>query len=91
MNIESITLGEVAVFVAFVWSLGKGLDWLYGKWKKPAEDIEGRIAKRLDKIEADNKMTLKVVYSLLQHEVTGDHATDMDRLYTEVSNYIIEK
>lgn len=91
MNIESITLGEVAVIVAFVWSLGKGLDWLCAKWKKPAEDVEGKIAKRLDKIETDNKLTLKVLYSLLQHEVTGDHTTDMEKLYREMSDYIIDK
>ena len=91
MNIESITLSEIGALVAFVWALGKGLDWIYGKLKKPAEDVEDKIGKRLDKIEADNKMTLKVVYSLLQHEVTGDHTNDMEKLYGEISTYIIEK
>ena len=89
--IENITIGQIGAIVAFVWALGKGLDYLFGLLKKPAEDVEDKIGKRLDKIEADNKMTLKVVYSLLQHEVTGDHANDMDKLYTEVSNYIIDK
>ena len=91
MNIESITLGQIALAVAFFFALGKGIDYLIAKSKKPFEDIEGKIGRRLDKIEQDNKMTLKVVYSLLQHEVTGDHANDMERLYTEISNYIIEK
>jgi hypothetical protein len=91
MNIESITIGQVAVFVAFIVALVKGIDAIMGWFKKPAEDVENKIGKRLDKIEADNKMTLKVVYTLLQHEVTGDHANDMDNLYTEVSNYIIDK
>ena len=89
--IENITVGQVAVVVAFIVALVKGIDAIMGWFKKPAEDVEDKIGKRLDKIEKDNKMTLKVVYSLLQHEVTGDHATDMEKLYTEVSNYIIEK
>lgn len=87
----NITIEQVGLLVAFVVALGKGIDAIIGWFKKPAEDVDTKISKRLDKIEKDNKMTLKVVYSLLQHEVTGDHATDMEKLYTEVSNYIIEK
>lgn len=91
MNIESITLGQVALAVAFIVALVKGIDAITAYFKKPADDVEDKITKRLDKMEADSKMTLKAVYALLQHEVTGDHATDMNKLYTEISNYIIEK
>ncbi len=91
MNIEAITLGEVGLFAAFILALSKFFDWFLAKWKKPADDVEDRIGKRLDKIEADNKIMLKALYSLLQHEVTGDHTTDMEHLYTEMSNYIIDK
>ena len=91
MTIESITLGQIAVLVAFVVALIKGLDFLKEKYRKPTDDLEERIDERLKKIESDNKMTLKIVYSLLQHQVTGDHNTDMERLYSEMSNYIIDK
>lgn len=91
MNIESLTLGEVALFVAFIVALVKGCDVVIGWFKKPAEDVEDKITKRLDAMERDNKMMLKALYSLLQHEVTGDHATNMDKLYQEMSNYIIQK
>ena len=89
--IENVTRGQVGVLVAFIVALVKGVDVIFAWFKKPADDVEDKIGKRLDKIEADNKMTLKVVYSLLQHEVTGDHTNDMDKLYAEVSNYIIDK
>ena len=91
MNIESITLGEVGLLVAFIVALGKGIDWIFGSLKKPATDVEDRIGKRLEAIEKDNKMMLKVLYSLLQHEVTNDHNDDMEKLYNEMSNYIIAK
>lgn len=91
MTIESVTLGQIALFVAFIVALVKGCDVVIGWFKKPAEDVEDKITKRLDAMEKDNKMMLKALYSLLQHEVTGDHANDMEKLYTEMSNYIIEK
>ena len=91
MNIETVTLGQIAVLVAFVVALVKGIDVISSWFKKPAEDVETKITTRLDNMEKDNKMMLKVLYSLLQHEVTGDHATDMEKLYREVSNYIIAK
>lgn len=89
--IEGITLGEVAVIVAFVVALQKGFETILGWFKKPADNVEKELGKRLDKIENDNKMTLKILYQLLQHEVTGDHANDMETLYKEISNYIIDK
>ena len=89
--IEGITLGQVAVMVAFVVALQKGFETVIGWFKKPAENVEQKLDKRLEKIEADNKMTLKVLYGLLQHEVTGDHANDMESLYKEMSNYLLEK
>jgi len=89
--IENVTIGQVGVLVAFIVALVKGVDVIFAWFKKPAEDVEGKITKRLDKIEADNKMTMKMLYYLLQHEVTGNHTTDMEALFREASNYIIEK
>ena len=87
--IENVTLGEIAVIVAFVVALQKGLEVVIGWFKKPADSVEKRLDKRLEKIENDNRMMLKVLYSLLQHDVTNDHFTDMEALYKEMNNYII--
>ncbi len=91
MEIEAVTLGQVAALVVFIVALIKGLDFLYAKYKKPTTDLEERITKRLEQMEKDNKMTLRVVIELLQHEVTGNHTVDMEKLYKEVKDYIIEK
>ena len=89
--IEGLTLEQIATLVAFVVALSKGIDIIIGWFKKPAKDVEKDLNKRLDKIEKDNRMMLKVLYSLLQHQVTDDHVTDMESLYKEVSSYILEK
>ena len=89
--IENVTIGQVGVLVAFIVALVKGIDAIANWFKKPAENVEQKISNRLDQMEKDNKMMLKVLYSLLQHEVTGDHSNDMESLYREVSNYILEK
>lgn len=87
--IENITLGQIAVIVAFVVALEKGIEVVIGWFKKPAENVEQKLEKRLDKIEQDNHMMLKVLYSLLQHEVTNNHVTDMETLYREMNDYVI--
>lgn len=89
--IENVTLGQIALIVAFVVALGKGWDYLIAKYKKPTDDLESKISARLDRIEADNKMSLKVLVSLLQHEITGDHVNDMTKLYEELQQFIIDK
>lgn len=91
MNIEALTLGQVAVLVAFIVALMKGFDFLFEKYKKPTVDLEQKLTKRLEAIERDNKMTLRVVVELLQHEITGNHTVDMEKLYSEVQKYVIEK
>lgn len=87
--IENVTLGQIAVLVAFIVALEKSIEVVLSWFKKPATDVENRLDKRLEKIENDNRMMLKVLYSLLQHDVTNDHVTDMEALYKEMNNYII--
>ena len=90
MNIEAITLGHISLGVAFVVALVKGIDFLTEKFKKPTTDLESRINDRLKSMEQDNKMTLKILFQLLQHEVTDDHVTDMAELYNELQTYIMK-
>lgn len=46
--------------------------------------------KVLDSIQSDNKMSIRVLFSLLQHEVTGNHITDMQELLKELGEYLNE-
>lgn len=90
MTIEGVTLEQVAMLVAFIVALAKGIDYIVAMFKKPTTDLDEKIGKRLEKIEADNKMTLRVLFSLLQHDVTGDHVNDMSKLYDELQKYLLD-
>lgn len=46
---------------------------------------------QMDKIEASQEMSLKVLYALLQHEVTGNHVTDMEQTLKDLSIYLINR
>ena len=49
------------------------------------------LERKMEKFSEGQDMTLKVLYSLLQHEVTGDHVNDMERTLSELSTYLIKR
>lgn len=51
------------------------------------KNLKGEM-KILDSIQSDNKMSIRVLFSLLQHEVTGNHITDMQELLKELGEYL---
>lgn len=90
MNIESLTLGQIALFVTFVVALVKGIDFLVEKYNKPTINLEKQINSKLDKMQGDINITLEAVAILIQHEITGDHANDMENLHTRIIKYLTE-
>ncbi len=89
MNIETVTLGQVAVMVAFIVALVKGIDFIAEKYKKPTSDLEDKITKRLDSMQKDLNFVLKAVSQLCEHEATGNNANEMRNLHNEMQEYII--
>lgn len=55
--------------------------------KNEIKNLKGEM-KVLDSIQSDNKMSMRVLFSLLQHEVTGNHITDMQELLKELGEYL---
>ena len=90
MNIESVTLGQIALIVTFIVALVKGVDYLSEKYRKPTNDLEVQINKKLDKMQGDINITLEAVAILIQHEITGNHANDMENLHSRLIKHLTE-
>ena len=89
MNIEAVTIGEVALLVAFVVALIKGIDFLLEKYKKPTVDLEAKMDAKLEDMQKDVNFILKAVTQLVEHQATGNNVDEMRKLHTEMQNYII--
>lgn len=77
---DNITIGQLSIAVAFIVALWKGLDFLIEKITKPMKYMQ----KQMD-------FNFKITYSLLQHEVTGNHITDMEKLLSEATDFMIKE
>ena len=89
--IENISLGEIAVLVAFMVGLIKGVDFILDKFKKPTTDLEQRIEKKLDNLQEDINITLQAVGALVQHEITGNHTNDMETLNKKLFEHLTKR
>lgn len=88
---DNITIGTIVGISVSVLAIERLFNLVVGWFSAPAKRVEKTMDERLAKIEEDNAMMLEVLFSLLQHEVTDDHLTDMQDLYTKVQNYIFKK
>lgn len=97
MNLEQITLGQIAVGVGFLVALFGGL----AKILKPLTDFNKRIDKieehqdndnkRLDKLENDTKQILLSVNALLQHSIDNNHSDELKKRKAEMDEYLIKR
>lgn len=76
---ENLTLNEISLAVAFIVALWKGLDFIIAKAKQPINNQQ----EQLDII-------MKMTFALLEHQVTGDHINDMEKLYNETKDYLLK-
>ena len=89
--IENVTMGQIAVLVAFVVGLFKGVDFILEKFHKPANDLEQQINKKLDNLQEDINITMQAVGALIQHEMTGNHTTDMESLNKKLFEHLTKR
>ena len=89
--IEGVTLGQVGIFVAFIVGLIKGIDFILDIYRKPTDNLESQINKKLDNLQEDINITLQAVGALVQHEVTGNHTNDMEVLYKKLFEHLTKR
>ena len=89
--IEGVTLGQIGIFVAFIVGLIKGIDFILDAYKKPTTDLEEQINKKLDNLQEDINITMQAVASLVQHELTGNHTTDMEVLNKKLFEHLTKR
>ena len=89
--IESVTLGQIGIFVAFIVGLLKGIDFIWDAYKKPTNDLENQINKKLDNLQEDINITLQAVGALVQHEITGNHTNDMEQLSKKLFEHLTKR
>ena len=86
---EQLTIGEIAVFVAFIVALLKGIEYLAEKYKKPTNDLEQKVDKKLEGMQSDINFILKAVTQLVEHESNGNNVEELRKLHAEMRSYII--
>lgn len=102
--IENITVGEIITALTLIGVLGGGISYVYKPIKAFNEKnklIEKEIEavkehqdndnKRLNSLEADSKMTLRVLNEILEHLQTGNNSGGMQKVKKDLEKYIIER
>lgn len=92
----NITLEQVIACGAIVFGLYEMITKAKAIHDKPAKDVEDKLDKKLDEIKQENSkmqkeinLTLKAVYQLSLHAITGDHVNDMNQLNKEIQDHLI--
>ena len=94
---ENITLGQIAVALAFIVTLFTTL----AKILAPVKDFAKRVDaveehldndnKRLNQLEGDTKQILLSVNTLLGHSIDNNHNDEMAKRKKELDNYLINR
>lgn len=71
------------------------------KWLKPQSDINKQVEnhenwlkgdkERLDKMENDNKMVMKCLLTIIDHQITGNGINNMKQTKVELQQYLVER
>ena len=97
MNMENITIGQIAAAVTFLVAFFGGLKVL----TSPFQNNENRIKKielhqdndnkRLDALEKDTKQILLSVNVLMQHSIDNNHTDELKKRKSELDTYLIQR
>jgi len=86
--ISNITIGELSALILGTVALLKGVEWLINPFTKRSREHE-QLLKDVADIKEDNRMIMRAVYELVQHEVTGNGVNDMKALMKDISNHLV--
>lgn len=96
----TITSGQVLAICAFISALW-GVWKIVKEIKKPNDDLHAAVEKheallnndsvRLKEMEESNRMTLRCLDVILNHEITGNSIDKMKKMQDELHEYLIKK
>jgi len=95
--IENITLGEIAVAIAFLVALFGGLAKALEPLKKfthrmnKVEEHQDNDNERLNKLEMDTKQILLAVNALLGHAMDNNHNDEIASQKKKLDEYLIQR
>lgn len=71
------------------------------EWTKPAMDVAGRLDahddllakdnRRLGELEESNRLVLRAISQLIEHEVTGNHEAELKAVKDDINRYLINR
>lgn len=71
------------------------------EWAKPAVDVAGRLDrhdellandnKRLGELEESNRLMLRAISQIIEHEVSGNHTEQLKKVRDDINSYLINK
>lgn len=83
--------------IGIIYTAGNALAKIFSPYKKLEETVKKHDGyldnddKRLKYIEKSNKLNLKCMLALIDHEITGNGINNMSDLKKEVQEFLVEK
>ena len=96
----TITVGVIVVICGMIVTLWSAIKAVR-EMTRPAKDLVGRVDRieellavdkqRLDDQEEAQKLLLRGMLVLVEHETTGNHSSDLGLLKNDISSYLISR
>lgn len=102
-----IDFNDITIFVIVVLAIAGAIGVIGNavktlkEWFKPIGDNSERLEeiekhvdndnKRLNSLEESNKLLLRAMNVLIEHETTGNHTEELERVQADITNYLINR
>ncbi len=96
----TVTVGVIVVVAGMLVTLWQAIKAVR-EMTQPAKDLVSRVdqieehlandKERLDDQEEAQKLLLRGMLALVEHEITGNHTSDFPLLKNDISNYLINR
>lgn len=102
-----MTFDQVATFVIVLLALAGGINVVGGAikvvqgWLQPVADNSERMDamqkhldndnRRLNELEESNRLVLRGLNVLIEHETTGNHTAELEQVQADITSYLINR
>ena len=96
----TITLDDV-YFIMLLLASTYGVVKIYHEFRKPSNDLKDTIEmhdmwlkkdnERIRKVEECQKLELKCLYSIIDHQITGNGKDEFKALKSEINDFLLER